>query len=84
MKESCAGAVEDFSMAVKMAPQYGDAWKRRGQAYSALGKQQEALEVIKLTHNTFCQNPGSISCRDALSFGPQLYTSNTGDQVTMV
>lgn len=39
------GAVEDFTIAVEQAPFFADGWKRRGQARSALGQNQEALEV---------------------------------------
>ena len=40
------GAVEDFTIAVEQAPYFADGWKRRGQARSALGQNQEALEVL--------------------------------------
>lgn len=40
-----AEAVEDFSVACQLMPEYGDAWKRRGQARSALGENEGALEV---------------------------------------
>ena len=32
-------------MACQLMPEYGDAWKRRGQARSALGETEGALEV---------------------------------------
>ena len=32
-------------MACQLMPEYGDAWKRRGQARSALGENEGALEV---------------------------------------
>ena len=41
-----AGALEDFSAAIEAFPQYGDAWKRRGQAKVALGDLNGAQEVI--------------------------------------
>ena len=37
--------MEDFSIACQLMPEYGDAWKRRGQARSALGENEGALEV---------------------------------------
>ena len=40
-----SGAVDDFTIAVEQAPFFADGWKRRGQARSALGQNQEALEV---------------------------------------
>ena len=40
-----AEAGEDFSVACQLMPEYGDAWKRRGQARSALGENEGALEV---------------------------------------
>lgn len=43
-----AGAIEDFTIAVEQAPFFGDGWKRRGQARSALGHHKEALEVCSL------------------------------------
>ena len=42
---SFTGAVDDFTVAVEQAPFFADGWKRRGQAKSALGQHQEALEV---------------------------------------
>ena len=44
--EGCAGAIEDFTVAVEQAPYFADGWKRRGQARSALGEHTEALEVV--------------------------------------
>lgn len=38
-----AAAVEDFSAAVAVMPDYGDGWKRRGQARAALGQVEGAL-----------------------------------------
>lgn len=38
-----AAAVEDFSAAVTAMPEYGDGWKRRGQARAALGQAEGAL-----------------------------------------
>jgi len=48
-----AGAVEDFSLTIKAMPGYGDAWMRRGQARTALGEDEDALQdfdrCLKLT-----------------------------------
>lgn len=40
-----AGAVADFTKAVEMEPRYNESWKRRGQARSALGENEAALQV---------------------------------------
>ncbi|GMH35900.1 hypothetical protein BSKO_03768 [Bryopsis sp. KO-2023] len=40
-------AVQDFSAAINVFPQYPDTWKRRGQAKSALGDNQGALEDLQ-------------------------------------
>jgi Flp pilus assembly protein TadD len=38
------GAISDLSMAIKMNPDWGDAYYHRGVAYSRLNKQQEARD----------------------------------------
>lgn len=40
-----AAAVADFTEAVQMEPRYSESWKRRGQARSALGENEAALQV---------------------------------------
>ncbi len=40
-----AAAVEDFSKAIELQPQYADCWKRRGQARSAMGEHEAALQA---------------------------------------
>lgn len=47
MSNQLAEAVEDFSVACQLMPEYGDAWKRRGQARSALGENEGALEDLQ-------------------------------------
>eukprot|EP00891_Asterochloris_glomerata_P001301 jgi/Astpho2/1301/fgenesh1_pg.00024_%23_11_t len=51
MSNQLAEAVEDFSVACQLMPEYGDAWKRRGQARSALGENEGALEAAKVLNN---------------------------------
>ncbi len=46
-----AGAVEDFSEAIKQMPTYADGWKRRGQARAALEQHEDALEVRHSSKN---------------------------------
>lgn len=43
-----AGAVSDFTEAIKLMPTYADGWKRRGQARAALEQHADALEVHAL------------------------------------
>lgn len=44
----CAVAVDDFSKAIAMESRYADCWKRRGQARSALGENEAALQVLSV------------------------------------
>jgi hypothetical protein len=46
----CTAAVDDFSKAIALEPRYADCWKRRGQARSALGENEAALQVSLHTH----------------------------------
>lgn len=45
-----AAAVDDFSKAIEIVPQYTDAWKRRGQARAALGELNSAAQVVHIPH----------------------------------
>jgi hypothetical protein len=40
-----AGAIEDFTGSIKIFPNYGDTWKRRGQARIANGDREGAAKV---------------------------------------
>ena len=42
-----AGAIEDFSEAIKIMPNFNDSWKRRGQARSALAEYYGALDDLE-------------------------------------
>ncbi|MEW5314536.1 MAG: hypothetical protein WDW38_006026 [Sanguina aurantia] len=47
MRKDLSGAVEDFSVATDVEPRYADGWKRRGQARSALGDTEGALQDLQ-------------------------------------
>ena len=44
---SCAGAADDFTAAIEIEPRFADSYKRRGQARSAMGDMDGALQDFK-------------------------------------
>lgn len=41
------GAIDDFSVAIRLYPRYAESWKRRGQARGALGQNEDALADLQ-------------------------------------
>ena len=54
-------------MACQLMPEYGDAWKRRGQARSALGENEGALEVCSAVKRPQALQLHLVHCLGPLS-----------------
>ncbi|KAL3145349.1 hypothetical protein ABBQ38_001606 [Trebouxia sp. C0009 RCD-2024] len=62
LRRELQGAVEDFTLAVEHAPTFADGWKRRGQARSAMGQNQEALEDLQHAIDLFPDTDAKAEC----------------------
>ncbi|KAL3144958.1 hypothetical protein ABBQ32_003464 [Trebouxia sp. C0010 RCD-2024] len=62
LRRELQGAVEDFTLAVEHAPTFADGWKRRGQARSAMGQHQEALEDLQHAIDLFPDTDAKAEC----------------------
>jgi len=57
-----SAAVADFTEAVQMEPRYSESWKRRGQARSALGENEAALQDLKKAEELTADRVGKADC----------------------
>lgn len=56
------GAIEDFSVAIRLFPMFGESWKRRGQARAALEQNSEAFEDLEKALQLFSENQSKAEC----------------------